>query len=104
MKKFQRKIEDFVCEHCGTKVLGDGFTNHCPQCLWSKHVDIHPGDRKAPCQGLMEPVEFSSSSGEGKVLHRCFSCGFQKKNKIADNDNFAALIKVAEKRALEEKI
>ncbi|MFN2146641.1 MAG: RNHCP domain-containing protein, partial [Anaerolineales bacterium] len=36
--KFQRRIEYFICEHCGAEVSGVGFTNHCPVCLWSKHV------------------------------------------------------------------
>ncbi|MFA6992594.1 MAG: RNHCP domain-containing protein, partial [Candidatus Gracilibacteria bacterium] len=40
-KRFSRTIEDFVCEKCGAKVKGDGYTNHCPKCLWSKHVDIN---------------------------------------------------------------
>jgi Zn finger protein HypA/HybF involved in hydrogenase expression len=48
---FKRTIEDFTCEHCGEQVTGNGFTNHCPQCLWSKHVDIDPGDRLALCGG-----------------------------------------------------
>lgn len=38
-KNFTRVIEDFICENCGTEVKGNGYTNHCPKCLWSKHVD-----------------------------------------------------------------
>ena len=49
---FIRKTEDFICEHCGREVRGNGYTNHCPYCLWSKHVDINPGDRAAGCGGL----------------------------------------------------
>ena len=41
-QNFKRKIEDFVCGNCGEKIKGDGYTNHCLQCLWSKHVDITP--------------------------------------------------------------
>lgn len=55
-KKFQRCTEDFDCGHCGFRVQGNGFTNHCPQCLWSAHVDINPGDRAATCRALMEPI------------------------------------------------
>jgi hypothetical protein len=51
-KNFQRVIEDFECEHCGHLEEGNGYTNHCTSCLWSKHVDINPGDRAAECQGL----------------------------------------------------
>ena len=57
MKQFQRKKENFVCEHCGQEVIGNGYTNHCPSCLHSKHVDINPGDRAETCGGLMEPVD-----------------------------------------------
>lgn len=50
-KKFQRQIEDFVCEKCGKEVKGDGYTDHCPRCLRSKHVDVNPGDRRSKCNG-----------------------------------------------------
>ena len=55
-KKFQRTKEDFTCEKCGLVVKGSGYTNHCSRCLWSKHVDVNPGDRQTTCQGFMEPV------------------------------------------------
>ena len=55
--KFQKNKEDFVCQNCGFKVKGTGYTNHCPNCLWSKHVDIYPGDRKNNCGGLMKPIK-----------------------------------------------
>jgi hypothetical protein len=42
-KRFQKTVEDFVCEHCGHPVAGNGYTNHCSQCLWSKHVDDNSG-------------------------------------------------------------
>ena len=57
-KNFQKKVEDFVCEHCQTKNQEDGYTNHCPNCLWSRHVDINPGDRAEKCGGMMEPIDF----------------------------------------------
>ena len=56
-KKFTKRVEDFICEKCGTKNVGTGFTNHCFKCLWSKHVDINPGDRAESCQGMMEPFK-----------------------------------------------
>ena len=36
---FIRKTEDFICENCGAVVVGNGYTNHCPACLYSKHVE-----------------------------------------------------------------
>lgn len=89
---FQKTIEDFSCERCGRKVHGSGYTNHCPDCLWSKHVDIYPGDRKAVCKGLMEPIGVSQKSGEWIIRHKCTTCGYEKNNKVAKEDNINAII------------
>jgi hypothetical protein len=97
-KKFQRRIEDFVCEHCGRQVSGSGYTNHCPHCLWSKHVDVNPGDRNASCQGMMQPVGVEVEGGEYRILHRCTRCGLEKRNKTAPDDDFETLVALAEKR------
>ena len=94
-KKFQRTKEDFTCEKCGLVVKGNGYTNHCSHCLWSKHVDINPGDRQATCQGLMEPVSVEFKGGEYIILHRCISCGFEKRNKAAKNNNFNAILQLS---------
>ncbi len=88
---FIKTVEDFVCDHCGLEVEGSGYTNHCPECLWSKHVDINPGDRAATCGGLMPPVGYEIRDGGISLVHRCELCGHQKVNKIAKNDNLARL-------------
>jgi uncharacterized Zn finger protein len=56
-------------------------------CLWSRHVDISPGDRAAGCGGMMEPVSVLKKNGKDRVLHRCLSCGFEHENRISDEDN-----------------
>ena len=86
-KKFQKKVEDFTCGNCGFKVKGTGFTNHCPKCLYSKHVDINPGDRKEACQGLMKPVSLESKGDKEIILHKCIKCGLEKCNKVHPEDN-----------------
>ena len=91
-KKFQKKIEDFVCEKCGTEVRGTGFTNHCPECLWGKHVDINPGDRLSECGGMMKPVGVESRGDDFTILHRCEKCSFERKNKRQERDNFDTLV------------
>lgn len=96
---FKKKLENFVCEKCGTEVVGDGFTNHCPHCLWSKHVDNDPGDREASCKGLMEPIEVLSTREGEIILHRCVVCGKEKKNKKAKNDSFDTLLSISVKNA-----
>jgi hypothetical protein len=98
-KKFRRTIEDFLCEHCGAFVKGDGYTDHCPKCLWSKHVDINPGDRAAICQGLMEPISLEGSSPSYRVVNRCIICGYIKRNDTSGNDDPKALIALAGKSA-----
>ncbi len=97
MKKFQRKIEDFVCEKCGTKTKGDGYTNHCPKCLWSKHVDINPGDRLEKCGGMMEPIGIENKSDIFYVVQKCEKCEHQRRNKLVEGDNFDEAIKLLKK-------
>ncbi|MDB4939746.1 MAG: hypothetical protein JWO40_171 [Candidatus Doudnabacteria bacterium] len=94
MKKFTRKIENFTCEHCNNLVKGDGYTNHCPNCLYSKHVDINPGDRASSCGGLMKPVQVFLKNGEYVIKHQCTICGYEKNNKTSPNDNFEKLLKI----------
>ena len=96
MKKFQRKIEDFTCGHCHAKVKGNGYTNHCPRCLWSKHVDVNPGDRLETCDGMMKPVGIQLNHGEQILVHKCQICGLQKNNKVSSGDNITALTKLSE--------
>ena len=92
MKQFQRKKENFVCEHCGQIVVGNGYTNHCPNCLYSKHVDIYPGDRAEICGGLMEPIDLDLKEGKYIIVHKCQKCGFIRRNKISEDDDFEAVL------------
>ena len=93
--KFKKHTEDFVCERCGFFVEGDGYTNHCPECLWSKHVDVFPGDRAGECGGMMEPVGVEIKNKEYVILHKCVKCGFEKKNKAAKEDNFDLITQIS---------
>ena len=92
---FKRTVEDFVCEHCGTHIQGDGYTNHCPRCLWSKHVDVDPGDRAERCAGAMEPVALEGSSPHYVIVHRCQKCGAQRRISADTNDDTKALLALA---------
>ena len=100
---FIKTVEDFTCEHCGEKVTGGGYTNHCPKCLWSKHVDVEPGDRQAECGGLMRPVDLYYKGGKWIISHRCESCGFVRNDKIREEDDFNQVIKL-EKEINEKKV
>jgi ribosomal protein L37E len=89
---FIRNKESFQCLRCGNPVEGDGYTNHCPKCLFSRHVDISPGDRAATCREMMEPVSYFVKSGEERILHRCVTCGFERENRVADEDDRTAIL------------
>lgn len=94
-KRFQRCKEDFTCEHCGVFVRGDGYTNHCHNCLWSKHVDINPGDRANKCGGLMKPVRIEGSTPKYVIMHECIQCGKISRNATSESDNMETLLSIA---------
>jgi len=93
-KQFTRTKENFECEHCHTAIQGDGYTNHCLACLWSKHVDKSPGDRAEKCGGAMEPIAVEQKSGEQILIHKCQKCNAERRNKVGSEDNFQAILNV----------
>ena len=92
---FIRTTENFVCQKCGFFVEGNGYTNHCPKCLWSKHVDISPGDRLGECGGMMEPIRVDKKGKEYVITHGCTKCRFEKPNKAVKEDNFQMIIQIS---------
>jgi anaerobic ribonucleoside-triphosphate reductase len=94
-KKFIKNKEDFVCNHCGYSVEGNGYTNHCPNCLWSMHVDINPGDRACDCSGMMKPVALVNKGNVFHIKHKCERCSFERNNKAVKGDNFNELVKLS---------
>ncbi len=90
-QKFIKRVEDFECGQCGTFVRGDGYTNHCPHCLHSQHVDIYPGDRAAQCGGLMMPTALDRRHGAERIIHRCLQCGHTGPNRVSPTDDLAVL-------------
>ena len=89
---FIRQIEDFKCQHCGTEVKGNGYTNHCPQCLYSLHVDNDPGDRLNSCRGLMKPIGIELRSGEYTITVECQKCGVIKRCRASADDQISAFL------------
>ena len=94
-KLFERRHEDFTCEHCRKAVSGGGYTNHCPRCLWSKHVDVNPGDRAEKCRGMMKPAGLDKEGEVFFIRHKCERCGFERRNKAVKGDNFEELVKLS---------
>jgi len=90
----------FHCVHCAQPVVpetyGTAHRNHCPWCLWSRHLDETPGDRAASCGGAMEPIAvWVRQGGEWAIIHRCRKCGELHSNRIAGDDNELALMSLA---------
>lgn len=97
MKKFNELDESFVCENCKKEVppLVYSSRDHCPYCLYSKHVDINPGDRNNPCKGLLKPIEIEKYKDSYKIIYKCEKCNEIHKNIIAKDDDMNEIIKVS---------
>ncbi len=91
---FIAREEPFICEHCGVSVSPiehGSYRNHCPRCLYSKHVDDQgPGDRASDCGGLMRPTGLDHDGKKGwMIVHECERCGKQIPNKAAPDDDLS---------------
>ena len=98
-RRFARS-EEFRCRHCGMFVgpvrFGGSHRNHCPFCLYSRHVDgPEPGDRASACGGSMAPIgAFTRPKGEHVIVHRCLACGIERHNRIAADDDFDLVLRL----------
>ena len=90
-RRFARTREDFHCTQCGGFVAGNGYTNHCPTCLWSCHVDVQPGDREASCRAPMRPVQLLYERGQFVLVHECTRCGATRRCRASPDDDLSAL-------------
>lgn len=109
MNKLSEK-QGFKCDHCQNwvylKAIGTKNRNHCPFCLWSKHVDSLTGDRKSGCEGIMVPIGLTfkkegvdkytkkAKQGELMLVHQCANCGKISINRIAGDDDPSAIMRV----------
>jgi hypothetical protein len=96
----RRRTTSFRCGNCRldvpTDAVGTEHRNHCPNCLWSRHVDRSPGDRAAGCGSLMEPIAITvRGAGEWVLVHRCNGCDEVHLNRSAGDDNALALLRLA---------
>jgi len=95
--KFKRTKENFICASCGAKIIGTGYTDHCPNCLYSKHVDVFPGDRQAKCGGLMQPISATIKGQSYVIFYQCQKCGYQSSVKAGKDDNLETIIALINK-------
>ncbi len=99
-KRHQRRSteEVFKCKHCRRFVAlpssGGRHRNHCPYCLYSRHVDgQRSGDRLSTCGASMEPIGyFQRPNGEYVIVHQCAGCDLERFNRIASDDDFALVL------------
>lgn len=115
--RFEIEFGDFRCTVCRHTVSvqpalsGVHNRNHCPYCLWSRHVDLaQAGDRLSACKGGMRPIGLtlkrehkkyvSATSGELMLIHQCTECGKLSINRIAADDHTPTLMEVFQ-RSLE---
>ncbi len=99
---------DFTCVHCGRLVIanprlaGVQNRNHCPSCLYSRHLDaFEGGDRLSACLGPMAPIGLTlkkthkkyarPGQGELMLIHQCESCRRLSLNRIAADDDSAQI-------------
>ncbi|MDD2434708.1 MAG: RNHCP domain-containing protein [Bacilli bacterium] len=97
MKKFTMRDEAFICENCSESVepLKYSARDHCPHCLYSKHVDINPGDRNNNCHGLLIPIGIEKFKDTYKIIYKCNKCNETHKNIIANDDQMDLIIELS---------
>lgn len=93
--------DSFRCANCSLDVPlsapGTRHRNHCPNCLFSRHVDDRvPGDRASECGARMEPIAVTvRGDGEWVLIHRCTGCDTLVANRSAGDDNPLLLMRTA---------
>lgn len=102
MKKFNMIDEKFVCEKCHKEVdkLNYSARDHCNFCLYSKHVDINPGDRLNSCKGLLIPIGVEKFKDTYKIIYKCEKCKELHKNIMAIDDNFDEILKICKNTSI----
>lgn len=97
MKRFTMRDETFRCENCEKDVPTLNYTarDHCPFCLYSKHVDIMPGDRENNCHGLLKPIRVEKFKQTYKIIYQCASCKEPHKNIVAVDDDMDKIIELS---------
>jgi hypothetical protein len=106
----------FKCAQCrqfvstDTLLSGVNNRNHCPYCLWSRHLDLFAsGDRLAACKAKMQPVGLTlkrsrnkyaqEQDGELMLIHRCIECGKLSINRTAADDEPSSVFTLLDEAA-----
>jgi len=94
---FKMINDQFNCENCLKEITKHpewSARNHCPFCLYSKHMDKDfPWDRKSECLWLMKPIWIDYKKNKGNMIkHKCQKCWKEILNKVAPDDNFLEFV------------
>jgi hypothetical protein len=101
--------QGFICIQCQQYVSCDPGSagvqnrNHCPACLWSRHLDWRSaGDRLSVCRAAMQPIGLTTKrsrnkyaterDGELMIVHQCSACETVIINRIAADDSATSLL------------
>lgn len=97
MKKFTKLDEEFICDNCKQKIEKLNYTtrDHCNNCLYSKHLDINPGDRQNTCKGLLKPIGIEKFKNTYKIIYKCEKCNEIHRNIMATDDNIDVIIELS---------
>lgn len=105
----RQEVDYFLCKHCHASVSAASFLsgvhnrNHCPYCLWSRHMDLHvAGDRLSACKAPMQPIGLTIKStqkkygghGELMLVHLCQDCSQLSINRIAADDDPESMLDI----------
>lgn len=111
-KNSRLSLDGFQCRHCLAYVYthpivsGVQNRNHCPYCLWSRHVDhTRVGDRMSACKAIMQPIGLTVKRrqnkygghvlyGELMLIHRCNDCGKVSINRLAADDQVERIMEL----------
>jgi len=110
MRKPPNTFGDFQCAHCSAPVSSARFLsgvhnrNHCPYCLWSRHLDLYKaGDRLSACKEPTQPIalttkrsrkKYGGTGGELMLVHLCTGCEDFSINRIAADDDTGMIMDV----------
>ncbi len=78
-------------------LLNYSCRDHCNFCLYSKHVDIMPGDRLNSCKGILKPIDIEKFNNSFKIVYKCLKCQDIKKNIMAIDDNYDLIVALSKK-------
>jgi len=110
-RSYKASFGEFHCQACHGLVTNQPWLsgvqnrNHCPYCLWSRHLDLfQAGDRLSACKAGMEPIGLTlkrskriyqpNPCGEIMLVHRCVDCAKISINRIAADDDPEQILRV----------